>query len=154
MSMKSFLRIVPLALTLGLLAAPTAAQVGIIPGSGCPGAAAVASRGTPSIGNPMQFAWQCDRAELPIMWFGRPHNRSFTLNPPVVCGRSPCELSVNPDVFVAGVTGSPLTVTTAIPLDRSLVGVVVGVQAGCVVPGNGRVPCLTLSQALAVRIMR
>jgi len=133
---------------LASLAAGVAAQVTPIRGSGCPGAAAPAVRGTPAIGTTLGFAQTCDRASLPVLLLGTVA-RPTPLDPPLVCSRVTCSLDVLPLVAVTGLPGGSATVAVPIPPDRSLVGSVAVVQGLCLVPS-----CLVLGQALAVAVTR
>lgn len=138
--------------TLSLAAAPLAAQVTVLPGTGCPGAAAVTVSGPPRINTTVNFDWSCPGTDIPMLIFGDVQRPPLPLPPVVVCGGALfCTLGVQPAVAIQGPVGMLHSVPVPIPDDVLLVGAVIGVQGLCI----GQLPnlCVSLSQAIAVRVM-
>lgn len=139
-----------LLLCAALLAAPLAAQVTPIPGSGCPGAPPCNVTGTPQLGTTICFDKQppCPPGSLPFIIFGTEFLPPLPILPPLACSPTgaPCFLACNP----VATFGLP-RLCLRIPLNRALVGQCFCIQCGCV-EQNPLGICLNLCQALRVCI--
>lgn len=133
---------------LTFLAAAVTAQVSPVPGSGCPGAPAPATVGSPAIGQGFGIVAPPCRSGSgnEFLVLGAPR-RAITIPGPIACARA-CNYNV--DAFEV-VNGRAWRVS--IPNDRSLIGVVFRAQGGCV-ERNPAGRCIALSQAIDVRITR
>ncbi len=133
-----------------LFATPEAAtaQVRRVPNTGCPNAAYPSTAGSPRIGQ--GFGVICPpcrtAAGAPAMLIGLPA-RGITLNPPLTCVRG-CVLALRPIAAVGGAW------RILIPNNPRLVGLCLRFQCACVERSPVGRPCVVVSGAIDVCLMR
>jgi hypothetical protein len=148
--MRSLLCAATVAVT--LFSPPTIAQVGVIPGTGCPGAPPCDVIGVPRIGTMICFTKlnpPCPPGTIPFVIFGGP-GPLLPIFPPLACSPPvppgvPCWLGCD----IVRLFAVP-RLCLAIPVNAGLIGQCFCIQCGCFDPAR---ICLELCQALRVCIM-